>query len=165
MDENDRVKRINDLGGYQAIFNAIADAVTINKGGSIGISINAFIEALPDPTKIPSSGGFSLRRLMNKVIDAVYSELPKERWSCSDDTSGTGLTISRQRNWSAEAVRKVFSDSQDSLFQDRTLPSQEEANRIIDDIAPAIMESHRAELIETRRSAMKRFYDRLANPL
>lgn len=49
----------------------------------------------------------------DRIIGAAMSELPKERWSCSDDASGTAITLARQRHWSATEVRKVLDASTD----------------------------------------------------
>ncbi|RDC59743.1 hypothetical protein HME9302_00938 [Alteripontixanthobacter maritimus] len=46
--------------------------------------------------------------MRERAVEAVAgSKLPKERWACSDDESGTALTLSRQRRASMEAIRSL----------------------------------------------------------
>ena len=42
---------------------------------------------------------------LNEAINAVAAaHLPRERLSCSDDESGTQLSLGRQRRWSMKAI-------------------------------------------------------------
>lgn len=42
---------------------------------------------------------------LGRLPDLAFSELPKEQWSCSDDASGTAITLGRQRRYIHGAIK------------------------------------------------------------
>jgi hypothetical protein len=74
----------------------------------------AILAALRQPASDPGDveRGNALETLtigMESARDiALSARLPKERWSCSDDASGTALTLSRQRQFIAEEINAAI---------------------------------------------------------
>jgi hypothetical protein len=49
----------------------------------------------------------NLHNIVKTVVRLIYSaDFPKSRWSCSDDASGTSLTLGRQERWIAQYVKE-----------------------------------------------------------
>lgn len=62
----------------------------------------------PTPDAAASDAAVPAGPTQRQVIDAIYSALPSSRWSCSDDESGTTLTLARQRKWCVDAVKALY---------------------------------------------------------
>jgi hypothetical protein len=75
--------------------------------------------------------------MISKIINVIAaSELPKSRWSCSDDASGTALTLARQRKWTRDNV-KAFLTGQSMSAGDVSVKKVSDAEVIDDDFDEA----------------------------